>query len=164
MMKNLTRWALLACIAGLGARLAQAATWECCDVTAEVAEGLVTYEAVLPTTLGGETTPRQVLLDLWIQEAGSAGFLEATVAVAGDAEQLDGAGPSCLREGFLIQQGSSGIRATLDVTELVRSLAPSSVSRLYFRLDCTAGGGTSVALKENEEWGCGVRALWRAER
>lgn len=84
--------------------------------------------------------------------------------MAGDAEQLESQGPSCLRESFLIQQGSSGIRATLDVTELVRSLAPSGVSRLYFRLDCAAGGGASVALEENEEWGCSVRALWRAER
>lgn len=161
-MKRSTCWVLLACIAGLGASPAQAATWECCDIATEVTEGIVIYEAVLPTALGGEVTPRQVLLDLWLEQAGSAGLLEATVSIAGDAEQLEG--PSCLREGFLIQQGSSGIRATLDVTGLVRSLAPDSVSRLFFRLDCPTGGGAGVALQENEEWGCCVRALWRAER
>lgn len=161
-MKRSPRWVLLACIAGLVALPAQAATWECCDIATEVMEGVIFYEAILPTALGGEVTPRQVLLDLWLEQTGSAGLLDATVSVAGDTEQLEG--PSCLREGFLVQQGSSGIRATIDVTGLVRSLAPSSVSRLYFRLDCPAGGEAGVALQENEEWGCSVRALWRAER
>jgi hypothetical protein len=121
---------------GLGAPLTLAATWECCDITTEVAEGIVTYEAVLPTALGGEVAPRQVLLDLWLEQTGGDGFLEATVALAGDAEQLGNEGAACLREGFLIQQGSSGLRAAIDVTGLVRSLGPSSVSRLYFRLSC----------------------------